>query len=75
MKKFTNSEKVAGELAVRRMSQKAREFYNGTDPLAVYEYDADNGKRYAYSGAIGEDEDLTFEELQEVFENLLGEEE
>ena len=70
-----NAEKVAGELAVRNLSRKAKDFYYGTSPLTVCEYETDNGKRYSYSGAIGEDEDLTFEELEETFENLLGEEE
>lgn len=33
MKKFNNSEKVAGEMAIRSLSDKAAEFYNGADPL------------------------------------------
>ena len=41
--KFTNSMKVAGELAVRKMSDKARAFYNDTDQLVLYEHYDDEG--------------------------------
>lgn len=68
MKKYTNSQKIAGEMACRDLSQKALDFYTTTDPLKVYEYEADEGKRYAYTGAIGDKDGLTFEELQEIFE-------
>ena len=43
--KYTNRMKVEGELAVRMMSDKAREFYHGADPLMVYEYQTDDGAR------------------------------
>ena len=72
-RRFTNSERVAGERAVRDMSRKAQTLYSETDPLVVYEYDADEEdeeKRYAYSGCFGEDENLTFDELQDIFEEL-----
>lgn len=68
MRKFTVEEKRNGELAVRGMSKKAQAFYNGTDPLAVYEYDTEDGRRYAYDGGIGTAEDLTFEEIERIFE-------
>ena len=41
MRKFTNKQKVAGELAIRSLSDKAAEFYSGADPLAVFEYEED----------------------------------
>ena len=70
MKKFTNSQKVAGEMAVRSLSDKAAEFYNGADPLDVFEYEEDGKKLYAYSGAIGDRDGLTFEELERDFEEM-----
>ena len=47
MRKFTNSQKVAGEMAVRGLSDKAAEFYSGADPLDVFEYEEDGKKLYA----------------------------
>ena len=38
MRRFTNQEKIDGEMAVREMSEKAKRFYNGTDLIAVYKY-------------------------------------
>ena len=67
MKKYTNNQKIAGELACRSLSDLALRFYTGTDPLKVYEYETDEGKRYAYEGCIGNNENLTFEELDEIF--------
>ena len=73
MKKFTNSQKVAGEMAVRSLSDKASEFYNGAEPLDVFEYEEDGAKLYAYSGAFGERDGLTFEELERDFEEMQAE--
>lgn len=73
MRKFNNSEKVAGEMAVRSLSDKAAEFYNGADPLDVFEYEEDGAKLYAYSGAFGERDGLTFEELEKEFEEMQAE--
>lgn len=70
MRNFTNSQKVAGEMAVRGLSDKASEFYNGADPLDVFEYEEDGAKLYAYSGAFGERDGLTFEELEREFEEM-----
>lgn len=44
MKKFNNSQKLAGEMAIRSLSDKAAEFYNGADPLDVFEYEEDGKK-------------------------------
>lgn len=75
MRRFTISEKRAGEMAVRRMSDKAQDFYNGTDPLAVYEYedededeDEEPVKLYAIRGCIGDRDGMTFDELGKLFE-------
>lgn len=70
MRKFNNSEKLAGELATRSLSDKAAEFYNGTDPLDVFEYEEGGAKLYAYSGAFGERDGMTFEELERDFEEM-----
>ncbi len=70
MKKFNNSQKLAGEMAIRSLSDKAAEFYNGADPLDVFEYEEDGKKLYAYSGAIGDRDGLTFEELERDFEEM-----
>lgn len=70
MKKFNNSQKLAGEMATRSLSDKAAEFYNGADPLDVFEYEEDGNKLYAYSGAFGERDGMTFEELERDFEEM-----
>lgn len=70
MRKFNNSEKVAGEMAIRSLSDKAAEFYSGADPLDVFEYEEDGKKLYAYSGAFGERDGMTFEELERDFEEM-----
>lgn len=70
MREFNNSEKVAGEMATRSLSDKAAEFYNGTDPLDVFEYEENGAKLYAYSGAFGERDGMTFEELERDFEEM-----
>ena len=73
MKKFTMKEKVNGEMAARNLSEKAFKFYSETDPLTIYEYETENGKRYAYdfSGTIVSD--LTFSELENDFIDLYNE--
>lgn len=73
MRKFTISEKRAGEMAVRKMSDKAQNFYSGTDPLNVYEYEQDEKALYAYDGCLGETSGMTFEELEKEFESLQDE--
>lgn len=57
--------KVAGELATRLLSDKAAAYYNGTDPLTVYEYETGSGKLYTVTGVI-EAEGLTFEQLDDM---------
>lgn len=74
MRKFKSFEKTAGEMAVRRMSEKAQEFYNASEPLEVYEYDGnDEEPLYAYVGAWGEKDGMTFDELEKTLEELADE--
>ena len=62
--KFTANEKSNGEMAVRLLSEKAKNIYNNTDPLNVYEYeDQEGNKAYAYDGCLGECSGLSLEEL------------
>ena len=66
--KYTNSMKADGELAVRRMGEKARKYYNDTDPLDVYEYEADGATLYTVNEWGEWAEGLTFEEVEADFE-------
>jgi hypothetical protein len=65
MRKFTASEKINGELAIRKLSEKAQKFYSETDPLDVYEREG----KYFVRGCIGDSDDLTIDELNELFES------
>ena len=65
--------KADGELAVRRLSEKARLFYDQTDPLSVYEYERDDKLMYAFDGCFGPVRDISFEELNEYFESFYDE--
>lgn len=63
--------KVAGELAVRGLSEKAKEIYYTTDPLNVYKYEnLVNGTRYGYDGCFGEKNGLTIYELEAELEDM-----
>lgn len=71
MKIFTSTHKVAGEMAVRQMSEKAQRFYSETEPLMVYEYtDMDDNKLYAYDGCLGKEWGLTFDQMQTFLEAM-----
>ena len=53
------------------LTEKAQQFYNGTDPLTIREYDAENGYMYTYSIAGDPFTDLmTAEQLNHDFEYL-----
>lgn len=66
--KFTNNEKVNGEMAVRSLSQKARDFYSGSD-IGVYEYkNYQDVTMYAVDGALGYHDGMTFDELGKFLE-------
>ena len=69
--KYTNKMKIDGEFAMADLSKKAMDLYTNTDPLVVYEYeDSDGNKLYSFDGCLGSGEGLTFEELQDTFEEL-----
>lgn len=58
------------ELDLRNLSKVAASFYAGTEPLAVKFYFDENGrKKYNVSGVFTFT-DLTFEELNQAFEEL-----
>lgn len=65
---MTMKNQINAGLACRRLSEKADQFLHSTSPLDVYEYETEEGTRYAYNGCIGTKEDMTFEELEEEFE-------
>lgn len=67
--RFTNSEKVNGELACRKLNKKAYDFYCSVSPFNVYEYEVDGNKKYAYDGCYGVAIDMTFEELEKELED------
>ena len=77
MKKFTNAQKVNGELACRGLSEKATEFYMMSYPLTVYEENVDiwsdedeyirTDKAYYIRGIV-EHDNLTFEDVNDIFE-------
>ncbi len=72
----TNYNLQNGSLAVRDMSDKAQEYFFGTDTVAVYEYKAYDEeteqyvKLYAADYGDGLQTNLTFEEVQQDFEEL-----
>lgn len=72
----TNYNLQNGSLAVRDMSDKAQEYFFGTDTVAVYEYKAYDEeteqyvKLYAVDYGDGLHTNLTFEEVQRDFEEL-----
>ena len=70
----TNYNLQNGSLAVRDMSDKAQEYFFGTDTIALYEYKAYDEeteqyvKLYAVDYGDGLHTNLTFEEVQQDFE-------
>lgn len=67
--KYTNRMKTNGEIATLDLNSGAYKFYCDTD-IKVYEYDTENGKRYAYTMAGETTKNLTFEELETIFETF-----
>ena len=61
--KYSNSQKIAGELAARSLSEKAWKFYQESEPLTVYEYTEDDQTLYAIDIFSESHDGLTFEEL------------
>lgn len=67
---YTSKMAFNGTAAARRLSPAAYAFYKTLNPFYLYEYETPDGIRYAYTGMIGYREDLTFENLQNIFEEL-----
>ena len=68
--KYTSKMAFAGTAAAQKLSAAAYAYYKTLKPFFLYEYDTPDGKRYAYSGIIGERDNLTFDGLQYVLEEL-----
>lgn len=74
MKRYTNDMKLRAEKAIWTMSEKAQRFESGTSPLDVYAYETEDGLRFDYFlGKTLAGEGLTFEEIEEAFEDLWDE--
>lgn len=72
--RLTNRQKVNGEMAVRQMSEKAQRGYAGTDPLAIYELEHYDEKRYVIVDVDGLSKPLTFAEAEATLESWAEEE-
>lgn len=61
-----------GAYATSKLSKKAQEFYLGADSLQVYEFQDCEANIYYYSvrGDFGYYDNLTFAELEQLFEEL-----
>lgn len=68
MRRYTNTERRNGELAVRHLSNKAWRCYSDTEPLAVYEVQTDDGFRYDVTGVL-EATGLTLDQLGKLLED------
>lgn len=66
MKSFTSHQKSEGELAIRDLSAKAQEVYNGTDPLTIYRKD----EGFFVRGCLGDYDNLTEKELEKFLESF-----
>lgn len=73
-----NKRAIAGEMAVRGMSAKAREFYYGTDGIGILAIEESDEERevtevfYELTGWLARPDHkyLTFAEVEEIFEGL-----
>lgn len=73
--KLTANMKAAGEMAIRRMTEKAQQGYYDTDPLDVFEYETETGTRYAVKNSDGITTwNFTFEDLQDYLESWVWDE-
>jgi hypothetical protein len=78
MKGYSIEEKRNGELAVRGLSEKAQNYYNGNEvglvEVAGYKTGYEEGeRRYAITGEGRDDEWLTLKEVEEYFEEMQDE--
>lgn len=67
---YTSKMAFAGAAAAQKLSVTAYAYYKTLKPFFLYEYDTPDGKRYAYSGVIGDRDNLTFDGLQYILEEL-----
>lgn len=67
---YTEKQALAGRAAAERLSPAAYAYYKKIQPFNLYEYKTPDGIRYAYSGIIGKRDNLTFEGLQYILEEL-----
>ncbi len=67
---YTSKQAFAGRAAAERLSPAAYAYYKTLKPFYVYEYETPDGIRYAYSGIIGDRDNLTFDGLQYILEEL-----
>lgn len=68
MRHYTQREKQRGELAARDLSKKAFDAYTNADPMAIFERETGDGRRYDLIGMI-DGFDLTFDDLQALLED------
>ena len=71
-KHYTFNEKNDGELAARRLSEKAQGVYYGADPLAVYEYIDGEATLEAEEAALANDIDFYPGELRVIRYDVRG---
>ena len=67
---FTSKQAFAGQKAADQLNPVAFAYYKSLFPFWLYEYSTPDGIRYAYTGIIGEKNNLTFDGLQYIFEEL-----
>lgn len=72
MRKFTSRQAAEGELLVRRLSEKARKYYDGADTVGVYCDDRNDNENIAVKDIDGV-RIMSFEELQADFEAMQDE--
>jgi len=67
---YTSKQAFAGRAAAERLSPAAYAYYKTLKPFYLYEYETPDGIRYAYTGIIGDCDNLTFDGLQYILEEL-----
>jgi len=67
---YTSKQAFAGRAAAERLSPAAYAYYKTLKPFYLYEYETPDGIRYAYTGIIGDRDNLTFDGLQYILEEL-----
>ena len=52
------------------MSLRGWQIYNNTEPLDIFEEETEDGFRYSVRSCFGDYDDLTEEEVEEIFINI-----